>query len=62
MVPGLNDRFISIDSLIARLRRTKSNDEIELLYKACNITMIAQEAAAQVNTVPARQHCPSPHG
>lgn len=50
MAPGMAASIIDIAPEIAALRRKKSKAEIELLYKAIEVTMIAQEAAAQVIT------------
>lgn len=46
-VPQLMSACIDISSLVAHMRRKKDMDEIELLYKAVEITVLAQEAAAQ---------------
>lgn len=45
-VPGIEKSFIDVLPLIAQLRRVKSQEEIEYLYKAIEITALAQEAAA----------------
>ncbi len=42
----LKESIIDVSPLIATLRRTKSQDELELLYDAVHCTMEAQEAAA----------------
>ena len=47
-VPALKKQLINIDPLVAQLRRTKSQHELEHLYMAAEITTIAQEAAAGV--------------
>ena len=46
-IPNLLNACIDISSIIAHMRRKKDMDEIELLYKAVEITVLAQEAAAQ---------------
>ncbi len=48
MVPDLNSKIIDISDMAADLRRTKSKEEIELIYNAVDCTMSAQEAAAQI--------------
>lgn len=45
-VPGLAGATVDISAPVAAMRRKKSRFEIEQLYKAAEITMIAQEAAA----------------
>lgn len=47
-VPSLGNVKHDISHLIHSLRRIKDDDEIELLYKAVQITNAAQEKAAQV--------------
>lgn len=44
--PRLANAFIDIAPVIARMRRKKSKDEIELLYKAAELTIIAHQGAA----------------
>jgi Xaa-Pro aminopeptidase len=44
-VPNLFDSVIDISDAVAQLRRTKSTAEIELLYKAVDITVMGHEAA-----------------
>ena len=46
-IPDLKDSFVDISSLVAQQRRIKDMHEIECLYKAVEITAMAQEAAAQ---------------
>lgn len=46
-IPGLSDNIIDISMLVARQRRHKTNQEIELMYKAINITMDAHYVAAR---------------
>lgn len=48
MVPGLEKSTIDISPLVAQLRRTKSKNELEYMFKAVEITMVAQEGAAQM--------------
>lgn len=45
-VPGIEKSFVDILPLIAQMRRIKTHEEIEYLYKAIEITALAQEAAA----------------
>lgn len=47
-IPELKDSLIDISDLIAQIRRKKSKEEIEKIYKAINITISAQQAAASV--------------
>jgi Xaa-Pro aminopeptidase len=44
---GLNVEQVDISADVARMRRTKDMKEIEYLYKAIDITSLAQEAAAR---------------
>lgn len=46
-LPELQKNVIDISPFIATLRRRKDMREIEMLYKAIEITQLAQEAAAQ---------------
>jgi Xaa-Pro aminopeptidase len=46
-LPELQNKVVDISAFVARLRRTKDMREIEALYKAVEITQLAQEAAAQ---------------
>ena len=46
LVPELKERIIDISPLVAQLRRKKEQKELEFLYRAVEITAIAQEAAA----------------
>lgn len=45
--PALRESVVDISPFVARMRRFKSNEEIELMYEAVGITLTAQEAAAQ---------------
>ncbi len=45
--PELTDRVVDISSIVANMRRSKDQSEIEQMYKAVEITALAQEAAAQ---------------
>lgn len=47
-IPGLKEQLIDIAPLIAELRRTKSQKELEYLYHASEITVMAQQAAAGI--------------
>ena len=47
-IPTLKEHLIDISPLVARMRRKKTNPEIELLYKAINITLEAHEMAARI--------------
>lgn len=47
-VPGFFERIVDISSLIGQLRRKKDMRELELMYRAIEITASAQDAAAQV--------------
>lgn len=44
---GAAPNVVDISSIVARMRRSKDVKEIELMYKAVEITCIAQEAAAR---------------
>jgi Xaa-Pro aminopeptidase len=46
--PTLKKGIVDISPLVARMRRTKSQAELEEIYKAIDATMTAQEAAAQI--------------
>jgi Xaa-Pro aminopeptidase len=46
MIPGFQNHCVDIAPLVAALRRKKDMREIETMYKAVEITMLAQEAAA----------------
>jgi len=46
-VPGLARNSVDISSLVATLRRVKTMRELEQLFKAVEITVLAHEAAAQ---------------
>lgn len=45
-VPGLKEQLVDIAPLVAELRRIKSQKELEYLYNASEITVMAQQAAA----------------
>lgn len=47
-VPKLKEHTVDISNLIAQLRREKSQEELEHLYHAVEITAMAQQAAAGV--------------
>jgi Xaa-Pro aminopeptidase len=47
-IPGLRTALVDISPLVAQLRRTKSDTEIQLLNKAIDITNVAQEVAAHM--------------
>lgn len=46
-MPGIAQKLVDISSLVATQRRIKDMHEMEQLYKAVEITAVAQEAAAQ---------------
>jgi Xaa-Pro aminopeptidase len=46
MVSGLKESTVDISSIVANMRRKKSREEIECIYKAAELTMLAQDAAA----------------
>jgi len=46
VVPGIENALVDISPLVDAMRRKKDMYEIELLYKAIDITALAQEAAA----------------
>ncbi len=46
VVPKLGEHLVDISPLVAHMRRKKSHDEIELMYKAVEVTVVAQEGAA----------------
>lgn len=46
-VPELKKHLVDISPLVAQMRRKKSQEEIEKLFKAVEITGLAQEAAAR---------------
>lgn len=46
-VPTITAALVDISPVIARMRRKKTRIEIELMYKAVDLTMVAQEAAAR---------------
>ncbi|MGC2310615.1 MAG: aminopeptidase P N-terminal domain-containing protein [Candidatus Babeliaceae bacterium] len=48
MNPLLRTIVHDVSDIVAHMRRKKSKAEIEIMYKAVEITMIAQEAAARV--------------
>lgn len=47
MIPVLKNKIIDVSDLIAIIRRRKDMHEIEQLYKAVEITILAHEAAAK---------------
>lgn len=47
LVPSLPRSVLDLAPIVAGLRRKKSKDELEAIYKAVELTMVAQEAAAQ---------------
>ena len=47
-VPELKNHLVDIDPMIAELRRTKSQHELEYLYHAAEITAMAHQAAAGI--------------
>lgn len=47
-VPAITKQLVDISPVIASMRRTKDMHEIDQLYKAIEITAIAQETAAEV--------------
>ncbi len=48
LIPGLASALEDISPLVARMRRKKSEAEVESIYRAVEITLVAQEAAARV--------------
>lgn len=46
-LPGIEKSIVDISPLVAKLRRKKDQKEIELMYKAVEITALAQEVAAR---------------
>ena len=49
-VPELSKALVDISPVVAAMRRTKDFKEIELIYKAIELTSMAQEVAAQTIT------------
>ncbi len=47
-LPGFENSLIDISPIVAKMRRKKSQKEIEALYKVVDITILGQEAAIQV--------------
>lgn len=47
MLPGFNELCLDISPLVAHMRRTKTHAELELLYKAIDITMKAHLGICQ---------------
>ena len=45
-IPGLKERVVDCSSVIARMRQTKTADEIDAVFRAIQITRDAQHAAA----------------
>lgn len=48
VVPDLKSSMLDVSSIVANMRRTKSKQEIELMYKSVDCTIVAQEAAASM--------------
>jgi Xaa-Pro aminopeptidase len=46
-VPGLHDAVIDISPLVASMRRNKDMAEVELMYSAVEVTVLAHEAGSQ---------------
>lgn len=46
-IPVLSEGFADISSIVAELRRIKSEQETELIYNAGQVTLLAQQAAAR---------------
>jgi Xaa-Pro aminopeptidase len=46
--PLLQNKLQDVEPLIGKMRRVKSRQEIELMYKAVEVTMVAHEAASRV--------------
>lgn len=46
-VPSLTACLVDISAIVANMRRTKDQSEIEQMYKAVEVTALAHEAAAQ---------------
>ncbi len=46
-IPNLEKSIVNISDIVASMRRTKDMHEIDLLYKAVEITELSHEAAAQ---------------
>jgi Xaa-Pro aminopeptidase len=49
-IPGFAGHIQDVSALVATMRRTKDMDEIESMHKAVEITILAQEAAAETIT------------
>lgn len=47
-IPGLRENICDISAIVCRMRRIKSRGEIECLYKAVELTVAAQIAAAEL--------------
>ena len=47
LMPGLQDNLIDISPIVASMRRSKDMAEIELMYSAVELSVLAHEAAAQ---------------
>ena len=47
LISGLNEQLIDISPLVARMRRAKSRQEIEYIYKAIDVTIDAHDAVAR---------------
>jgi Xaa-Pro aminopeptidase len=48
LIPDLKNHITDISPLVARMRRTKTQAEVEAIFKAVDCTMAAQEAAAHL--------------
>lgn len=46
-IPGVENNLVDISPLVAAMRRKKDQKEIELMYKAVEITALAQEVASR---------------
>ncbi len=46
-IPGISEQLVDISALVARQRRKKSTRELELLYKAIDITIDAHDVVAR---------------
>lgn len=55
-VPALKSHLADVSGIAAQMRRKKDKHEIEMLYEAINITITAQEAAAQSTQHGATEH------
>jgi Xaa-Pro aminopeptidase len=55
-VPALSGGIYDISGILAQMRRKKSREEIERIYKAVDLTLVAQEAAARVIDVDKKEY------